>query len=211
MTFLRRGAAAIVLAGTAVVLAACSAVTPTTSETATGTAAAPEASGGLFGGNFLTIAMVVLLAVLVFFMWRSSRKRKNAAQELQSTMVPGVEVMTSFGLFGTLVSVDDVASTAELEVSPGNIVKVHRQTLVKVVEPTTGTAGDTPRSVEEAMEIAEREQAVREGRSEVEIDREVAEIMGDSLDEPRFGERVTKSDDVAEGDEGTEGEAPKKP
>ena len=123
---------------------------------ATGTAAAPEASGGLFGGNFLTIAMVVLLAVLVFFMWRSSRKRKNAAQELQSTMVPGVEVMTSFGLFGTLVSVDDVASTAELEVSPGNIVKVHRQTLVKVVEPTTGDQDRSPSGYPQAFKGVHR-------------------------------------------------------
>ncbi|HWL01864.1 MAG TPA: preprotein translocase subunit YajC [Microbacteriaceae bacterium] len=211
MTFLRRGVAAIVLAGTAVVLAACSAVAPTTQQPAPGETSAPAADGGLFGGNFLTIAMVVLLVVLVFFMWRSSRKRKTEAQKLQTTMVPGVQVMTSFGLFGTLVSVDDLASTAELEVSPGNIVKVHRQTLVKVVEPTTGPAGDTPRSVEEAMEIAEREQKAREGGlTEAEIDREVAELTGESLEEPRFGERI-RNDDVAEGDEGSEGEAPKKP
>jgi len=209
MTFLRRGLAAIVLAGTAVVLAACSAVAPTTSEPAPGETAAPAADGGLFGGNFLTIAMVVLLVVLVFFMWRSSRKRKTEAQKLQSAMVPGVQVMTSFGLFGTLVAVDELASTAELEVSPGNVVKVHRQTLVKVVDPTAGPSGDAPRSVEEAMQIAEREQREREGLSEEEIDRKVAELSGESLDEPRFGERI--KDDDAAGDEGSEGEAPKKP
>lgn len=210
MTFLRRGVAAIVLAGTALVLAACSAVAPTTQESATGETAAADTGGGLFGGNFLTIAMVVLLAALVFFMWRSSRKRKNDAQKLQSTMVPGAHVMTSFGLFGTLISVDDVASTAEIEVSPGNILKVHRQTLVKVVDPATGVSGDSPRSVEEAMEIAEREQKVREGGlTDAEIDREVAELTGENFEEPRFGERI-KNDDVAEGDEGSEGEAPKK-
>jgi len=209
MTFLRRGAAALVLAGSAVVLAACSTVAPTTQQPAEGAeTTAPAADGGLFGGNFLTIAMVVLLVVLVFFMWRSSRKRKADAQKLQSAMVPGVEVMTSFGLFGTLVSVDDVASTAELEVSPGNIVKVHRQTLVKVVDPTA-PGGDSPRSVEEAMERAEREQREREGRlTDEEIDREVAQMTGEDLDEPRFGERI-KNDD--EGGTGTEGESPKNP
>ncbi|HWK20136.1 MAG TPA: preprotein translocase subunit YajC [Microbacteriaceae bacterium] len=211
MTFLRRGIAAIVLAGTAVVLAACSAVAPTTQQPAPGETAAPAADGGLFGGNFLTIAMVVLLVVLVFFMWRSSRKRKTEAQKLQSAMVPGVQVMTSFGLFGTLISVDEVAATAELEVSPGNIVKVHRQTLVKVVDPTAATAeAGSPRSVEEAMEIAEREQQAREGLTDAEIEREVAQMTGENFDEPRFGERI-KNDDAAEGDAGSEGEAPKKP
>jgi len=209
MTFLRRGVAALVLAGTAIALTACSAVAPTTQESTTGDTTAPAADGGLFGGNFLTIAMVVLLVVLVFFMWRSSRKRKTEAQKLQSAMVPGVEVMTSFGLFGTLISVDEVASTAELEVSPGNVVKVHRQTLVKVVDPTAGPTGGEPRSVEEAMEIAEREQKAREGLSDAEIEREVAEMTGEGLDEPRFGERI-KNDDAAEGGEGSEGEAPKK-
>jgi len=210
MTFLRRGVAALVLAGTAVVLAACSTVAPTTQDPATGETTAPAADGGLFGGNFLTIAMVVLLVVLVFFMWRSSRKRKTEAQKLQSAMVPGVQVMTSFGLFGTLVSVDELASTAELEVSPGNVVKVHRQTLVKVVDPTAaGPSGSEPRSVEEAMEIAEREQQAREGLSDAEIEREVAQLTGEDLGEPRFGERI--KDDDADGDAGSEGEAPKKP
>lgn len=211
MTLLRRGLAALVLAGTAVVLAACSAVAPTTQQPAPGETAAPTADGGLFGGNFLTIAMVALLVILVFFMWRSSRKRKTEAQKLQTAMMPGVQVMTSFGLYGTLVSVDDVANTAELEVSPGNIVKVHRQTLVKVVDPTVGPAAGEPRSVEEAMEIAEREQASREGLTDAEIEREVAKMTGENVDEPRFGERVANDDDAAEGDAGSEGEAPKKP
>lgn len=211
MTLLRRGVAALVLAGSAVALTACSAIAPTTQQPAADATTTPDANaGGLFGGNWLTIAMVGLLVVLVFFMWRSSRKRKTEAQKLQSAMVPGVQVMTSFGLYGTLVSVDELAATAELEVSPGNVVKVHRQTLVKVVDPTAGPSGDAPRSVEEAMEIAEREMAEREGRADVEIDREVAEMTGEGLDEPRFGERI-KQDDAADGNEGTEGEAPKKP
>src|SRR3546814_939623 len=50
----------------------------------------------------------------LFFMWRNSRKRRNAQQELQSSMVPGVEVMTSFGLYGMLVAVDEAANTAEI-------------------------------------------------------------------------------------------------
>lgn len=124
----------------------------------------------------LTIGMVLILAVLVFFMFRNSRKRKAQMAELQTQMVPGAEVMTNFGLFGTLRSIDDVAKQAEIEISPGVVITVHSQTLAKVVDP------DEPRSVEEAQARAEAEQEVLESDSEV-----VDEI---TLDEPEFGERI---------------------
>ncbi|WP_232466299.1 MULTISPECIES: preprotein translocase subunit YajC [unclassified Diaminobutyricimonas] len=83
--------------------------------------------------------MLAILAVLVFFMFRNSRKRQKDQAELQTKMVPGAEVMTSFGLYGTLVSVDDEKVTADIEVAPGTVVRVHRQTLSKVVEDTEVT------------------------------------------------------------------------
>ena len=82
-----------------------------------------------------TIIMVLLLVVLVFFMFRNKRKRDAQQATLQSKMVPGVEVMLSFGVYGTLVSIDDEANIAEVEVSPGTVLRVHRQTLGRVVEP----------------------------------------------------------------------------
>jgi preprotein translocase subunit YajC len=93
-----------------------------------------------------TLVMLAILAVLVFFMFRNSRKRQKDQAELQTKMVPGAEVMTSFGLYGTLVSIDDEKVTADIEVAPGTIVRVHRQTLSKVVDGTEATdaevAGD---------------------------------------------------------------------
>lgn len=82
----------------------------------------------------LTIVMLGVLALLIFFMFRNSRKRKADLEMLQEKMVPGAEVMTNFGLFGTLVAVDDDTNVATIETSPGNTVRVHRQTLARVVE-----------------------------------------------------------------------------
>jgi preprotein translocase subunit YajC len=107
----------------------------------------------------LSIAMFAILAVLIFFMFRNSQTRKKQAEELKSKIVPGVEIMTNFGLFGTLVSIDEFSNVAEIETSPGNIVRVHRQTIAKVVPEVDG---DEPRSVEEAMERANREAAEKE-------------------------------------------------
>ena len=127
----------------------------------------------------LTIAMLAVLAVLVFFMFRNSRKRKAQQEDLRKQIVPGAEVMTNFGLYGTLVSLDDVTKVAELEVAPGNIVRVHSQTIAKVVDDVAVVGGEgEPRSVEEAMAIANREEAERE-----------AAKAKDSA-EPAYGERV---------------------
>ena len=126
----------------------------------------------------LTIGMLVILAVLVFFMFRNSRKRKADAEALRSQIVPGADVMTNFGLFGKLISQNDISKEAELEVAPGVIVKVHSQTIAKVVDPTTGAVEGEPRSVEEAIEIANREEAEREAAKAKEAT------------EPAYGERV---------------------
>jgi preprotein translocase subunit YajC len=114
--------------------------------------------------TILNIALVVVLALFVIYAFRNSRKNKAKQAELKSQIVPGAEVMTNFGLFGTLLSIDEVSNVAEIETSPGNVVRVHRQTLAKVVTESDADAAVSgePRSVEEAMEIANREAEARE-------------------------------------------------
>jgi preprotein translocase subunit YajC len=118
--------------------------------------------------NILTIGLVVVFAVMLIFMFRNSRKRQREAQELQTKMVPGVEVMTSQGIFGTLISVDDDTNQAIIETTPGTQLRVHRQTLSKVVEPEApAEAGEVP--ADDVLETPEGE--------------------------PEFGERVDVADD----------------
>jgi len=97
--------------------------------------------------DFVTYIMLAVLAVLVFFMFRNSRKRQKAQAELRQKIVPGVEVMTNFGLFGTLLSIDQENNTALIETTPGTTVKVHSQTVARVVEPP---AAPEPEAVVEA-------------------------------------------------------------
>jgi preprotein translocase subunit YajC len=139
----------------------------------------------------LNIAMLAVLAVLIFFMFRNSRKRKADAAKLAEQIVPGVEVMTNFGLFGTLLSIDEGSKVAEIETTPGTIIRVHRQTVTRVVTQDELSA-DVPTSVEDAMARANAEEAAREAAA--------AEA---SQTEPEFGERspvvaVVETDGVAE-------------
>ena len=104
----------------------------------TGGADDPAATGGLDSNLLLNIGLFALLAVVIIFMFRSSRKRRADAEKLQTQMVPGVEVMTQHGIYGTLVSVDDEKNEAIIETTPGTKLRVHRQTLARVVEPERG-------------------------------------------------------------------------
>jgi preprotein translocase subunit YajC len=137
--------------------------------------------------NPSNIFLIIAVVVLVGFMFYTSRRNRKRQADLRQKIVPGVEVMTNFGLFGKLLSVDEVTNVAEIETTPGNIVRVHRQTLSKVVAPEelAPTTGDTPRSVEEAMAIADREQAEREAAEKVDSEA------------PAYGERVEDPIDKA--------------
>ena len=92
--------------------------------------------------------------------------------------------MTNFGLFGTLITMDTVKNEAEIEISKGVIVKVHSQTLAKVVAEDAVEDG-APRSVEEAMEIANREAAEREAATEIPTETTTPEYgeLSDSKDD----------------------------
>jgi preprotein translocase subunit YajC len=91
--------------------------------------------------------------------------------------------MTNFGMYGTLKSLDEVSKVAELEIAPGTTVRVHSQTIAKVVNEDASDP-TAPRSVEEAMAIANREAAERE---RVKLNEDSAIPLG----EPAYGQRVT--------------------
>ncbi len=111
----------------------------------------------LMGFDPFTIIMLVVLAVLVFFMFRNSRKRQAEARELQSKVAPGAKVMTNFGLFGTIVSIDEAENHVELEIAPGTIVTVHRQVVARVVEPSLeSTVDETDEDLTGEPEFGER-------------------------------------------------------
>lgn len=140
--------------------------------------AAAEASSG--SPDYLTIGLVVLLGVMVIFMFRNSRKRKRDAEELQNKFVVGAEVMTQHGIYGTLVSLDDEKNEAVIETTPGTKLRVHRQTISRVIDPV------------EAEEDVIEEPAGSELESpSPQLNEDHAIHVGDSHSgEPQFGERV---------------------
>ncbi|KUR63820.1 preprotein translocase subunit YajC [Arthrobacter sp. TES] len=82
----------------------------------------------------MTILLFVMLGLFVFMMFRRNKKTQQQQAEMQSKFAPGVDVMTSFGLFGRIVSIDEAENKVVLELSPGNEATVHRQAVTKVID-----------------------------------------------------------------------------
>lgn len=91
---------------------------------------------------FLLI-MLAIFGVFIFMMFRKNKKAQKQMQQQQSQMAPGVEVMTSYGLFGTVVALDEAENKVVLELSPGNQATVHRQSVTKIVTPVEEDDDDT--------------------------------------------------------------------
>jgi preprotein translocase subunit YajC len=100
----------------------------------------PQAGGGI---DIMTILLFVMLGLFVFMMFRRNKKTQQQQVKLQSQFAPGVEVMTSFGLFGRIIEIDDDENKVVLELSPGNLATVHRQAVTKIVEPAAAAEEPT--------------------------------------------------------------------
>ncbi|MCU1583636.1 MAG: preprotein translocase subunit YajC [Microbacteriaceae bacterium] len=119
--------------------------------------------------DYSLILIAVALAVFVFFQFRTSRKRAKETAARQSAIGPGVEIMTNYGLYGTVISIDEDTNVALIETTPGTVLKIHRQTILKAVED------ETPASDEAVAD---------EPTAQLNTDNAI--VMGD----PEFGERV---------------------
>lgn len=143
--------------------------------------------------NVTTYLPVLLIVVLVFFMFRNSRKRRRDQAELQAKMAPGVQIMLTFGLYAKLISIDEENNVAEVEIADGTVIKVHGQTLGRVVEPV---AEGYPEVSDAAVSAA----ADGPTTSTYSLNKDNAIAAGD----PEFGERVDTTKNASrDADKGT--------
>ena len=82
----------------------------------------------------MTLIMFGLIAVLIIFMIRNGRKRRQAAEEMQSNLRPGAEVMLQSGIFGTIEEVDEADNRVTVRSGTSSIV-VHRNAIGQIITP----------------------------------------------------------------------------
>ena len=97
---------------------------------------------------FIFPALLVVAFYLLII--RPARTRTQAAARLQDSLAPGLEVMTTSGMFATVVSIEDGAVV--LEVSPGVRMRFAKAAIARVVpadEPADDIDGAGDHSLSE--------------------------------------------------------------
>ncbi|MCY7326115.1 MAG: preprotein translocase subunit YajC [Microbacteriaceae bacterium] len=137
------------------------------------------------------ILLVVALGAFIVFQVFQGKKRKRETEERQTKFVPGIEIMTNYGLYGTILTMDEETNVVEIESAPGTVLRIHRQTILKVAdyavvaEPEEATdilENDDPAAIDEPAADGTRAGAP-DGTRAVAAD-------GTRAGAPEFGERV---------------------
>lgn len=83
------------------------------------------------------LLIVAAGAAFYFLIIRPGKQRQRAQQEMQRSLQPGAEIMTSSGIFGTVAVVTD--EELSLEVSPGVFLRIIPAAVARVVQPAPET------------------------------------------------------------------------
>jgi len=84
------------------------------------------------------------LAVLIVFMFRNNKKRKQQADELQASISVGTEVMLTSGIYGRIKSIS--GDRLVIETTPGTsltVIKLAVREIVSAPEAKAKTAAKT--------------------------------------------------------------------
>lgn len=82
--------------------------------------------------NLLLLAM---LGGLLFLMFSRTRKQQREMQQIQAGLTVGAEVMTTAGLYATVVALDD--QTVLLETAPGQRSRWDRRAVARILDTTS--------------------------------------------------------------------------
>jgi preprotein translocase subunit YajC len=95
------------------------------------------------------IFIVAIIAVFYFLIIRPQKKRQKDQADLMSSLVPGAEIMTIGGLYGTIVSIDD--DRVRIVVADGTEMVFAKNAIARTVKPEEAD----PEELDEADEDAE--------------------------------------------------------
>ena len=116
------------------------------------------------GGSSQLVFLLIMVALLVFMFSRTNKQRK-AQQEMQNIVGAVAEVMTTSGMFGSVVEED--RDVVVVEIAPGLHTRWTRRAVARVVPAPAaaeGPAASAPLAQEQApggLNLVKPEQAAR--------------------------------------------------
>jgi len=88
--------------------------------------------------DVMTLLPILLIGVVFYLLiMRPARTRQKKQAEMMAQLAPGTEIMTTAGVYGTIVSMGD--EDAEIAIAPGVVIRVVKAAIGRVVEPEQPT------------------------------------------------------------------------
>src|SRR5204863_5639980 len=84
-------------------------------------------------GNPLGLLILVLPIGLLYFMYRSQKRRAVQQQSLQQAAQVGDEILTTSGIFGTILDEDEEQGTVVVQIAPGTNITMVRAGIARRV------------------------------------------------------------------------------
>jgi preprotein translocase subunit YajC len=91
---------------------------------------------------------------MYFLMIRPQQRRQREVQQMQATLGSGAVIMTSSGIYGTVVDVDEEEDIIDLEIAEGVSIRVARAAVARVIAPAQADA-DEVEDVEEIDDVVD--------------------------------------------------------
>ncbi|MBR5053823.1 MAG: preprotein translocase subunit YajC [Bacteroidaceae bacterium] len=83
-----------------------------------------QAQGG--GGMSFLFMMVIIFAIMWFFMIRPQQKRQKEIQNFRNSITKGSQIVTAGGIYGTVKDIDEAANTLKVEIANGICITVDK-------------------------------------------------------------------------------------
>ena len=79
----------------------------------------------------MIIMLVLMFAILYFFMIRPQQKKQKEIQKFQNAITEGTSVVTGGGIYGTVRKIDLAANIVEIEIAKGVVIRVDKGYIFK--------------------------------------------------------------------------------
>ena len=86
------------------------------------------------GGMSFLVMLLAMFAIVWFLMIRPQQKKQKEIRSFQNSIEKGATVVTSGGVYGTVVSVDHATAKIELEIAKGVVVTVDKNYVFATVK-----------------------------------------------------------------------------
>jgi preprotein translocase subunit YajC len=86
------------------------------------------------------LPFALILVAFYFLILRPQRARAKQAEQLQAKLAPGAEIMTTSGIFATVLEIRD--DSIVVEVSPGSTLRITKAAVGRVIAADASTEDD---------------------------------------------------------------------